>query len=363
MAIGRDTWDLFLKIPTTLNTEEIKQIASFYSSSSYDNIYFEAKNKKIIPFVADVCSYLRLDKKLWDNIINDYKNRNLKIIKMLNDLFYQFHLNNCFSPCVTENFGVLLSLDQNIDCFCSGDVDISIDFEEIHSIKKVLKSMGFSKINRRNYKYPISEEEYLCPVKYLPQFYINIVWKPVVREKEFTLDQRRVSLWLKKQRRRSVSYKNTNIKILKPESMLIHCIYHISAGHYYTASPGIRLLSEIDRIIRYKNLNWNEIWNQARKLRIIKRLQITLVLTMKVFDTPSINMKSIETKGMMMDILVDSLYHEKNNVMVLREPDSIIEKLWIDVLSDYGNIRESLFNKIVFFIYWKVNSKRDKYVF
>jgi hypothetical protein len=219
-------------------------------------------------------------------------------------------------------------------------------------IAAALEELGFLKKERKSYHTRIEQDEYLAPDCYLDGFYINIVWRPVIREKDYTIDQRLVDEWLRQERNKGINFEQTNIRLLCPESMLLHCIYHLSVGHYYCASPGIRLITEVDRIIRTNVLDWDQIWKTSSSLKITKRVQVALLLSQSILDTPmdEIHMEAKPAKTV--EKLVHSFYHSENGVMTIKEPIGLVSRLKVDVMSDEGNYMTSSLKKCIYAANW-----------
>lgn len=352
-------WDIFLKPVESLSKKEKDTIKDYYYQYSQKVILSKAEEQKMIPFVSSVLCSLNIDREFWKDYSEYYSKRNQAIIRMLDDVFGSFSTNKCISPCVTENFGSLLLSDYHIECFCSGDVDISSDISEKEKIDKTLVDMGFTLVKRKEYRNEIAQDEYKCPDHYIDNFYLNIVYQPVIREKAYTLDQRLVDSWLKTQRLSAVRYHGTMIKILEKEAMLIHCLYHISAGHYYTASPGTKLLVDIDRIIRFTNIDWNKIWTTSVRLKIEKRIELGLLLAEGVLETPNIKYGLYMPQKRQKKLLYKHLYRSIDGTMKEIEPSNNIERLYIDTFSDRGSIISASFHKAAYAVSWFISNNKN----
>jgi len=130
----------------------------------------------------------------------------------------------------------------------------------------------------------------------------------------------------------------------------------MSVGHYYCASPGIRLLTEVDRIIRCCSLDWDEIKRYARELKIEKRMYIAMSIIRKVLRTPcepegmlSLNEKNEKKK---MDNLIYCLCKNGKDSYELQEPIGTIKRLYIDIYSEPGNAVYATLMKIRFAVCW-----------
>lgn len=356
----KDPWDILMKVPEALSETEREIIQSIYMEKGRDTFLKEASERKIVPFVAESCCYLGIDKEYWKELLSQYEIRTKQIIKMLDELFCKFETHDCISPCITENFGALLVTGKHMGCFCSGDVDISADYLEKDKIRAALIELGYTEVKRKDYHSNIEQDEYICPEQYLNDFYINLVWKPVIREKAYTINQKKMIVWMENERKKASVYDNTKIRILSPEAMLIHCIYHISAGHYYCASPGVRLLTEIDRIIRTNFINWDNIWERAKELQITKRIQIALIITAKVLDTPSDRYIVVKPVTKSVKKLTDGFYQNKDGIMTVIEPVGFADRLKTDIISDRGPFIPAMIRKTVYAISWFLIKLRRK---
>ena len=352
MQYKRDIWDLLMKVPESLSSMEQEELHRYYHSTERERLLHSVKERKIVPFAAEVLYSLNINTEFWHEIYLEYEDRNSRIITMLDEVFEFLKKKGCISPCVTENFGALLTVDRHIGSFCSGDVDISADDSEKSVIREIMAENGFQLVTRKNYHARINSDEFICPEKYLSGFYLNFVWCPVIREKAYTIDQRQVEKWLKTERLNGTTYRDTRIQLLTPEAMLIHCIYHLSAGHYYLGSPGTKLITEIDRIIRYKTLDWDLIWDNARAIGVERRIRTALILSEKILDTPLEMHDFDSTVSSSVRRLVSSLYRDEDGLMTVVEPTGLMKRLKVDIVSDDHNAIIAAIYKIMYAIYW-----------
>lgn len=348
-----DFWTLIMRRVSEINQSEKEYIRSYYSETKND-IFKIGCERKVIPFLAKTLIELDIDVEFWSNHYLFYKKRNLSIVSLLDRLFQDFSNNGILSPCLTENFAALLVSNNDVACFCSGDVDISADINERNQIIECMIKHGFKIVKRKKYRNEIKQDELICPPEKIKNFYINLVWKPVIRERDYSINQKKVEAWLKNERANSFRYSNTQIKLLSLESTLIHCIYHMSVGHYYCASPGIRLFTEIDWLLNDKTLNIDKLNDISVSLSIAKRVYTSIELV-ELFLCPlkrieqRIALSRKEKKQCESIIRSLTIRRKKSNIQ-LKEPTSSFARLVIDSKSDQGPFIKCFFGKIVAFL-------------
>lgn len=355
-------WDLVLRVPESLTIDDQKLIQSFYQEKGREYTIKEAQKRKVVPFVACALIKAQCDISYWNNEYIGFLRRNKTIINLLNDVFLAFDRFDCKTPCVSENFAALLTSNRLLGCFSSGDVDISAAPEEKERIDSAMLSLGFEKTVRKKYRKQLDQEEYVIPKQYKICFYINLVWRPVMRERGWTINQKTVNNWLCGQRKDYCCYLGSRIRLLNPEATLLHCIYHISAGHYYSASPGTKLLSEIDRILRYCQIDWQKLQVYTKTAKLRNRVFVSLLLTRKVLNSDIEENRINEfhpSHKVLLICLCNNLYKEKKGIKVLKEPNGLLNRLLIDVLSEDGSLLFALVKKTVDFCSWdkKQNDK------
>ena len=120
-------------------------------------------------------------------------------------------------------------------------------------------------------------------------------------------------------------------------SLMYFCALHISAGHYFTMTPGIRLHIDIDRLARRKNIDWKKLAIWEREDNAGVRISTTLYLSSKILNSPipeesfSRSFKNIRNR-----LLVKYLINEKTNK--IQQKSSLIRRLYIELASDDRNL-------------------------
>lgn len=85
---------------------------------------------------------------------------------------------------------------------------------------------------------------------------------------------------------RAISIPNSNAYILNPVDNLIQVCLH-TAKHSYIRSPGFRLHTDVDRIIRASQIDWDLFCSTVRSLRIKTACYFSLALAESLLGTPT----------------------------------------------------------------------------
>lgn len=327
---------LLVKDERALNSNDKSFILDCYKEYGREVIEKIVVENQITPFAAHIFCYLDCDKGYWQSIHNKFVIKNEGIKSLIDEVFLGFKNHNCSSITLTENFAVVLSSDSCIGCFCSGDVDLSADIAELEQIKECLNSMGFfSKDQPKSIgEYSGQSMQFYNDTALGSGFWINVIWKPVTRA---FLVQDEYEKRLKEDRKNAILIPNTNIRVLDDNSLMYFCALHISAGHYFTMTPGIRLHIDIDRLARRKNIDWKKLAIWEREDNAGVRISTTLYLSSKILNSPipeesfSRSFKNIRNR-----LLVKYLINEKTNK--IQQKSSLIRRLYIELASDDRNL-------------------------
>lgn len=268
---------LCMKTPNSLSSEEKKSIKASYEQYSQELVYKDAKELKILPYVAHALIDCDCDKEFWEKIHEEYRLRNERVLALLQSVFLALNENGINKVCVAENFGSILSSDACIACFSSGDIDLYCDDIEIKKLDGVMKSLGFEWDDRHERKKSFAHE-YRSDTAIGETWWLNFQWKPMTRKKTHLYDQRYVMRRYHTLFDETEYYKDTNIRIFKPEAALyLNCV-HISSGHYYILPPGIRLYPDVDRPVLSRNIDWEKFREWIEEDRLGMRSDIVLHL-------------------------------------------------------------------------------------
>lgn len=339
----KDIRHLFLKTSQNLSNKEKNTICDFYNYNNKSDLKLAFKKEKILPFAAHVLMDLNLDYEFWSKIHRKFVVRNTQIKLLVNNIFKEFEKNNCNSVVLTENFAVILSSNSDVGDFSSGDVDMYANLDEKDNIRRVLNKFDFFSNEQPDKIGEYSGQSMQFNNKeFLNGFWINIIWKPVTRA---FLVQDKYEKRLKKELLNYKKIKQTNIKVLSDNALVYFCALHISAGHYYTLSPGLRLYVDIDRMCAL-NIDWEKIklWEAEDNAGI--RISFALLICNKIFKSKiPVNIFSNCLINYRNKSFFNYLYNEKYNET--NTTSNIVHRLYVELLSDDKPIIISLINRLI----------------
>ena len=291
-----------------MSKEEIDVLKHEYLKIGRDTIdAYLIKNKQMRPFAAQAFVVANCDVEYWNSVHQSYVNRNTKILDVLVDIFWDFENAGGKILCVYENFGAVLSSRESIVCFASGDVDFSVNEDEEWLAIDVLKKHGFI-LNIRKDHASVSTK-LLLPF-FNPNafdgdgYWLNIMRKPICRN--FMCVQGKYNKRLSVLRASSTEkYKETPVQLLNPTPMVYYNALHFACEHHYSASPGIALCCDVDRIVRVREIDWKLLARWCKEddagLRILLVLDICnyflkTPVPLEVFGEESENYKRLRSK-------------------------------------------------------------------
>ena len=342
---GIDLTPLLLRDPKSLKRIEIEDLKKCYKFYGLEYVYRVAQEAKIIPFAAYVFIAINLDRNFWQPKYDFYVDRNNKIKDLVNEIFKKLKRYDCKSLTLTENFAVILSSNTSIACFCSGDVDLSADINERESITACLNSLDFFSKEQPKKIGEYSGQSMMFFNKEIIEggFWVNVVWKPVTRA---FFEQLKYEESLLKDRLLSKLISGTQIRVLNDTSLLYFCALHISAGHYYTLSPGLRLYVDIDRLVRNTNIDWEEIikWTIADNAGI--RISLVFYISKLILKTPI-------PKNIYKDLFLFKRNQRLLNYLVdpktlrFQNKSSKLRRLYVEIASDNKNLIINFFHRLL----------------
>lgn len=274
---------------------QIKNDNTFLVEKAKSNKTIEyLSENKIIPYGAHVLSLINDDEKKWSTIHKSYEKRNLIILEETRKIFKRFsdRLHTIF---LFENFGTILSIDACLACFSSGDIDLSANPKDYDEIEKCMLELGYVKEIRRGVPDSIMTTFSKQKVLENKDFYVNFEWKPIARR--YIKNMINIHNRLEQFRKKNIKVLDNGIKVLSNEALLYFNLLHVSIGHYYNTSPGIRLYADVDRLIRHaKDIDYNKIFTWAEEDKQSIRIFTTLKLAEEILNTPIQDCSQFVTK-------------------------------------------------------------------
>lgn len=331
-----------LRKSATLSESEVEQILHIYKSVGYDQIYSIAKSNKILPFAAHLFCDLGIDVEKWKQTHNSYFERNRIIIENINYVFEKMKKNGVRSLCAMENFAVMLESEECHACFCSGDVDLTADTSERQRIEDTLSECGYlSDVRRHSMQDTMSNYQNIDVID--GGFWINLMWKPIARRALFK--QNKIMDRLHIERNQAINAKHTSIRILNPDALMYFCIVHAASSHFFTLNPGIRLYTDIDRLIHGCDINWDLIKRWAVEDELGIRTDVLLYIYSQIMHMRvPVASRTSNYGSKYFEKLIRFLYNDKDEEFV--KHNTYYQKAYVELLSDNMSCVRSIIRRI-----------------
>ena len=312
------------------NLDERARLYGLCKNMDTEELYKFAIKRKIVPFVASTLIELKCNVQFWEKILNEYRERNNRILHFI-DLVYKclhdFGVNKIF---VSENFGALLTSDDDIGLFSSGDVDNYSSREEKDKIYAAMKNLG-CEIKEKYIVNNLIATEFFPPDLYcLPEgFYFRVDFYPLERLKlPCFIHAENFIDWNK-----CCYYKDTNIRLAEPTELMYICLMHTSI-HSFVRTPDYRLYIDIYNLDKC-NIDYDLIyrWSCCDKTKI--RMFVALAIYGEIFEENKLH-NTLRIKKRVCKLI--NYVYDRND-RVLKETQSKFKIFKIDIMcNDKSNI-------------------------
>ncbi len=323
-----------LRFPKALSKEDIAFVNRAYATIGKEAVDIVLKKEKQSrPFAAEVLSKCGCDVDYWNLVHDEYVKRNTVIVEILESVFNSFHEKGGKTLNVYENFGAVLSSGLSIGNFASGDVDLTVEENELPLAIEALHEHGFYEDERIDHA---KASDIIILPFFNPSildgkgYWLNIMRKPIARS--FMLKQDKYLARLTGARIKGLEkYQDTEIRLLEPTAMVYFNALHFACEHFYSASPGMVLCCDLDRVIRTRKIDWDRIaqWSHEDNAGVRIRLSLDIChyflqteVPLEIFGEPSKYYLKLRNR------IVD----EKHDYLISQ--DGKINRLTTELLSD-----------------------------
>jgi len=187
-----------------------------------------------------------------------------------------------------KNAGITKAIYKNNACSPMGDLDLLVGtkgFRKAHKI--ILNDLGFIFKFRSEFEDEDLEEafrgggtEYYKIVDGY-KVWLELQWRPIAGR------------WIQPHNepngdelmRNSIEVEGSSVRILSPEDNLLQVALH-TAKHSYVRAPGFRLHSDVDRVVRFQNIDWNKFEIKVCDLKLKTAVYFSLFFAKKLLETP-----------------------------------------------------------------------------
>ena len=279
---------LTLALSADKSDEKIDLFKSLLLNVDINELYRKAKVDEVDSHVAEmmICSGIELE-SMWQS---SYNNVVTKISNLMNELdrIASELSKNKIKIVALKNAGIARGIYTNYASSPMGDIDLLIskkDFRSAHEL--ILKKLGYTFKFRSEYEtedldyaFKAGGTEYYKIIDG-NKIWLELQWRPIAGR------------WIQPHNepngneliRNSISIKDSPVKILAPEDNLLQVALH-TAKHSYVRAPGFRLHSDVDRVIRFQQIDWSHFENIVLKLKLKTAVYFSLFFAKNLLGTP-----------------------------------------------------------------------------
>lgn len=187
-----------------------------------------------------------------------------------------------------KNSGIARGIYTCAGCSPMGDLDLLIRPRDFRNAHRTLVDLGFqfkfrSTLEAEDLDHAEASggSEYF---RYLPngeKLWVELQWRPVAGR------------WIRPDQEpsaddliaRSLAIPGTYARILSPVDNLLQVTLH-TAKHTYVRAPGYRLHTDVDRIVTYCDIDWDELVRRIKTAQVCTAVYFSLALANELLETP-----------------------------------------------------------------------------
>jgi len=190
-----------------------------------------------------------------------------------------------------KNTGIARGIHPCPGCSPMGDLDVLVDrprFQEAHGLllgEGYIPERSFRSTRVANVDLDASElgggVEYSKTLPGGSELCFELHWRPIAGR------------WIQPDQEpsgsdllgRSIEIPGTPVRLLSPVDNLLQVALH-TAKHTYVRPPGLRLHTDVDRIVRRQSIDWDVFVHRVKELRVCTAVYFSLVIPQQFLGTP-----------------------------------------------------------------------------
>ena len=268
---------------------DLDKISELYKECQTRKLYLFAEEHECASIVAARLQAIDKSTPQWDYALDDWKYRLIQRFEALDALAAALKTENI--PVIAlKNAGIARGIYPYIEECPMGDIDVLVKKSDFVRAHEIVMQQGFSLGFRA--EATIEEEGVEAGLisggtEYRRDLtddilWLELQWRPVAGrwiapEVEPVADDLFET---------SLAIEGTDIRLLDPVSNLLQVCLH-TAKHSYVRVPGLRLHTDVDRIVRaYPDLNWDQFLERVRAMRVKTSVYFSLLIPKTIFQTP-----------------------------------------------------------------------------
>jgi len=268
--------------------EKLIQFEILWSRVNEESLFRHAQVDEVASHIAYILKSSNLNyASFWDKEYQEVNQRVSVLMHVLDEVGTKLKENN-IEIVALKNAGIAKAIFKNNACSPMGDLDLLVrskDFRNAHEI--ILKDLGFTFEFRSEFEEEDLEEafrgggtEYFKMVDGY-KVWLELQWRPIAGRWIQPHNEPNGDMLMDK----SIGVENSNIRILAPEDNLLQVALH-TAKHSYVRAPGYRLHSDVDRVVRFQSINWNEFEDKVCHLELKTAVYFSLFFAKQLLETP-----------------------------------------------------------------------------
>ena len=226
--------------------------------------------------------------QFWHDKYNSTKSRIAFMIDKLKEVAQKFE-EKAIPIIALKNGGIAMEILDDYGKSPMGDIDTLVNKKDFLDAHKILIEMGFIFEFRSEFEFEDIEkafqdggtEYYFKGKEDDEELWFEMSWRPIAG-RWIRLDKEPKSEQLFE---KSSYNKDTKVKILSPEDNLLQVSIH-TAKHSYVRDPGFRLHIDVERIVKYYQIDWNIFLNKVDEVGTNTAIYYSLYIAKELFNTP-----------------------------------------------------------------------------
>jgi hypothetical protein len=222
--------------------------------------------------------------------VGSYNKINQRIANYMHELDSTARLlaDNDIELVALKNSGITRGLYTHYGACPMGDIDVLVRKSDFRRAHKILLDNGY----QMKFRSPLEEEniekaeqgggaEYAVKLPNGDNLWFELQWRPVAGrwirpDQEPSVDELMD---------RSVSIDGSSARLLSPVDNLLQVCLH-TAKHTFVRAPGFRLHTDVDRIVRGCDIDWDLFASRVNNLRVKTAVFFSLALASDLLNTP-----------------------------------------------------------------------------
>lgn len=267
---------------------KLKEIEQLFTELDNGELFEKAHRDEVATHLA--YKVKKYNGNLTQKWLDDYTKVDVEITNLLSELervAKRLQQDN-IRIVALKNAGITTGIYKVPSCSPMGDIDLLVSTNDFHKAHEILISdLGYTFEFRSDLEDEDLEEAFksggteYCKDVNGYKVWLELQWRPVAGR------------WIQPHNEpngneliaRAIPIENSSVHLLSPEDNLLQVCLH-TAKHSYCRAPGFRLHSDVDRIVRFTDINWTAFVEQVKKMKLKTAVYYSLIIPRDILETP-----------------------------------------------------------------------------